>query len=334
MFRASKRRLFALLVLFASFFFVIAFLATSGRQPASARPHQIPLVKGERLQTSDTDKNRAVSVVASRVAQLQAQLDALLTADRQVAKSAEAINAADIPGLPRIQAIAQAPLHSSSPIPSQQLPPPSSRQLIPVLVFACCRASYLRRTLQKLSSLLPPGFRIIVSQDGSDASVAQLLQQEFPAVRRLQHSTDGQSNYEKIARHYGWALRQVFDAPQPPPYALLLEDDMDIAPDFFQCARLPASLRPRSQLLSACCRYFDAMYKLASTDSTVFAVSAWNDNGFAGARRRCFHIVFRSVMQYFPFFSAAHACMNRSSKGCGCCVSHRRVPWPWLDDHT
>lgn len=239
MFRTSKRRLFALLVLL-SFCFVIAFLASSGRDAASARPHHTPFVKGETLRDSDTDKNRAVSIVASRVAQLQAQLDVLLAAHRQVVKSAEATNAAGI------QATVQAPPHSSPPLPPQQLPSPS-RQLIPVLVFACCRANYLRQTLQKLSSLLPPAFRIIVSQDGSDASVAQLLQQEFPSITRLQHSTDGQSNYEKIARHYGWALRQVFDAPQSPPYALLLEDDMDIAPDFFQCARMPAFLHPRSQ---------------------------------------------------------------------------------------
>jgi hypothetical protein len=240
MFRTSKRRLFALLVLLSSFCFLIAFLASSGRDAASARPHHTPVVKGETLRDSDADKNRAVSIVASRVAQLQAQLDVLLAARRQVAKSAEAANAAGI------QATVQAPPQSSPQLPPQQLPSPS-RQLIPVIVFACCRANYLRQTLQKLSSLLPPAFRIIVSQDGSDASVAQLLQQEFPSITRLQHSTDGQSNYEKIARHYGWALRQVFDAPQPPPYALLLEDDMDIAPDFFQCARMPASLRPRSQ---------------------------------------------------------------------------------------
>jgi len=236
MFRTSKRRLFALLVLLSSCF-VIAFLASSGRDPASARPHHTPFVKGETLRDSDADKHRAVSIVSSRVAQLQAQLDVLLAAHRQAAEEANAAG---------IQATVQAPPQSSPPLPPQQLPSPS-RQLIPVLVFACCRANYLRQTLQKLSSLLPPAFRIIVSQDGSDASVAQLLQQEFPTVTRLQHSIDGQSNYEKIARHYGWALRQVFDAPQPPPYALLLEDDMDIAPDFFQCARMPASLRPRSQ---------------------------------------------------------------------------------------
>ncbi len=73
----------------------------------------------------------------------------------------------------------------------------------------CCRAAYLRRTLTKLLALLPPACRIVVSQDGSDASVAQLLQLEFPALLSLHHPTDGATNYKKIARHYGWALKQV-----------------------------------------------------------------------------------------------------------------------------
>ena len=45
-------------------------------------------------------------------------------------------------------------------------------------------------------------------------------------------------------------------------------------------------------------RSFDAMYKVARADPTVFAVSAWTDNGFAGAPRAsatllCFRVVVR-----------------------------------------
>jgi hypothetical protein len=84
--------------------------------------------------------------------------------------------------------------------------------------------------------------------------VSQLLQLEFPSVQHLHHATDGNTNYEKIARHYGWALRQVFDTPNPPPYALVLEDDMDIAPDFFQCARHSALHASFSSLVAGTSR--------------------------------------------------------------------------------
>jgi len=64
--------------------------------------------------------------------------------------------------------------------------------------------------------------------------------------------------YYRIAAHYGWAMRQVFDVMLF-DQAILLEDDMDISPDFFD--------------------YFDAMLPLLRRDPTLYCVSSWNDNG-------------------------------------------------------
>jgi len=91
-------------------------------------------------------------------------------------------------------------------------------------------------------------------------------------------------NYYKIARHYKWALTEVFDAllfdqviivegerqctstlhhpledhgdKNPHVYNI---DDLEIAPDFFN--------------------YFEATLPLLRQDPSIMCVSAWNDNG-------------------------------------------------------
>jgi hypothetical protein len=249
MFRAGQRRLFAALLLLLSIVLTLMYVASSRSLGPQARVKQISTANPypSALQAPDIERGRAVSMVASRVAQLQLQLDALVAAGKLNGKSAAATGESSplkpkqlfvqLPPPPPTQPTAlpppAVPLPPSPPPPAPPLPP-SPADPIPVLVVACCRASYLRQTLSKLSSLLPPAFRIVVSQDGTDADVTRLLQTEFSSVLRLQHATSGHSNYEKIARHYGWALSQVFDTASPPPYAIMLEDDMDIAPDFFE----------------------------------------------------------------------------------------------------
>lgn len=67
--------------------------------------------------------------------------------------------------------------------------------------------------------------------------------------------------YFKIARHYGWALNQTFfnfnfDS------VIIVEDDLDISPDFFE--------------------YFSGLHPLLKKDPTLWCISAWNDNGKSG----------------------------------------------------
>lgn len=87
--------------------------------------------------------------------------------------------------------------------------------------------------------------------------------------------------YYKIARHYGWALNTTFKAGFE--YVIIVEgilynsvigmvhsiqifslfphaiDDLNVAPDFFD--------------------YFLATHELLRNDSSLWCVSAWNDNG-------------------------------------------------------
>ena len=63
--------------------------------------------------------------------------------------------------------------------------------------------------------------------------------------------------YYKIARHYGWALNQIFKVGFDS--AIIVEDDLSVAPDFFE--------------------YFMATHPILKRDPTLWCVSAWNDNG-------------------------------------------------------
>jgi alpha-1,3-mannosyl-glycoprotein beta-1,2-N-acetylglucosaminyltransferase len=109
---------------------------------------------------------------------------------------------------------------------------------------------------------------IIISQDGTDANVAKVIQEfqiqhsEVP-ILHWQHTVPslrrGKLNpYQALAVHYGWALRQVFSLP-PTERVLILEEDLHIAPDFFT--------------------YFAKMAPLLDRDHNLLAVSAFNDNG-------------------------------------------------------
>ncbi|CAL8122859.1 unnamed protein product [Orchesella dallaii] len=64
--------------------------------------------------------------------------------------------------------------------------------------------------------------------------------------------------YFHIAVHYGWALGHVFNSLGF-EFVIIVEDDLDIAPDFFE--------------------YFEATLPLLNQDPTLYCVSAYNDNG-------------------------------------------------------
>ncbi|GKY92157.1 hypothetical protein MPSEU_000187000 [Mayamaea pseudoterrestris] len=119
-----------------------------------------------------------------------------------------------------------------------------------------------------------------MTADGDDVEVAKVIQkaqvrfqeQANVSVIHWQHSKpQAISNaYEALAIHYGWALQKLFsnaslDEPNDSPFprrVLILEEDLHVAPDFFD--------------------YFTSMAPILDQDSSVYAVSAFNDNGFRG----------------------------------------------------
>jgi GNT-I family len=181
------------------------------------------------------------------------------------------------------------PVQVGSPVDSGNLRPFES----PLLIFTCKRAEYLRQTLDDVLKYLPTttedcivGCPIIISQDGKNEEVRAVIeeyQQKFAHLSsvgdsnkianipllRIEHTSAlrGSKNaYEALAKHYGWALQKVFsesaaiNLPTAPQRVIILEEDIHIAPDFFS--------------------YFQVLAPLLDRDPTLFAISAFNDNGF------------------------------------------------------
>ena len=162
--------------------------------------------------------------------------------------------------------------------------PPSPPPPIPIVIFTFDRAANLRRTVESVLSRLPAAASsaaaaaaahpIIISQDGDHPAVEEVIKSYGARVRHLRFRWLGKPQpphptaYLKIAAHYQFALSAVFDnssssGRQQPQYdrVILLEDDMELAPDFFP--------------------YFRRLSPLLDSDSSLLCVSAWNDNGQA-----------------------------------------------------
>uniref|UniRef100_A0A0D9Z0M6 Alpha-1,3-mannosyl-glycoprotein 2-beta-N-acetylglucosaminyltransferase n=1 Tax=Oryza glumipatula TaxID=40148 RepID=A0A0D9Z0M6_9ORYZ len=138
-----------------------------------------------------------------------------------------------------------------------------------VVVMACNRPDYLQRTVEsilKYQTSVASKFPLFISQDGINGEVKKKAL-SYNEITYMQHldlepvHTERPGEliaYYKIAKHYKWALDELF-IKHNFARVIILEDDMEIAPDFFD--------------------YFEAAAKLLDNDKTIMAVSSWNDNG-------------------------------------------------------
>ncbi|XP_020113363.1 alpha-1,3-mannosyl-glycoprotein 2-beta-N-acetylglucosaminyltransferase isoform X2 [Ananas comosus] len=138
-----------------------------------------------------------------------------------------------------------------------------------VVIMACNRPDYLQRTVDsilKYHSSVSSKFPLFVSQDGTNPDVkskalsySQITYMQHVDLEPVHTERPGELiAYYKIARHYKWALDELFTKHNF-NRVIILEDDMEIAPDFFD--------------------YFEATSTLLDNDKTIMAVSSWNDNG-------------------------------------------------------
>ncbi|CAG02737.1 unnamed protein product [Tetraodon nigroviridis] len=147
-----------------------------------------------------------------------------------------------------------------------------TQPVIPILVIACNRVT-VRRCLDKLLEHRPSEelHPIIVSQDCGHADTAEVIRSYGKRVAHLQQPDLSDvavkpqhkkfQGYYKISRHYHWALNQVFRRLSHSA-VVIVEDDLEVAPDFFE--------------------YFRATLPLLEADPSLWCVSAWNDNGRDG----------------------------------------------------
>ncbi|OLP93151.1 Alpha-1,3-mannosyl-glycoprotein 2-beta-N-acetylglucosaminyltransferase [Symbiodinium microadriaticum] len=144
-------------------------------------------------------------------------------------------------------------------------PTPAEPAKVQVLMITHKRANYLQRALASIFQQRsdPARFPVIASQDGDDAEVLKTLEEFLRSGRlfkrlQFQPKTFLPTGYERLSHHYGWALGQVFDTFGY-QQAIVLEEDLEISPDFFS--------------------FFDATRPLLVADPDLFCVSAWSDNG-------------------------------------------------------
>ncbi|XP_051136809.1 alpha-1,3-mannosyl-glycoprotein 2-beta-N-acetylglucosaminyltransferase isoform X2 [Andrographis paniculata] len=156
-----------------------------------------------------------------------------------------------------------------------------------VVVMACNRADYLDRTIKsilKYQRTVAKRYPLFISQDGSDPHVKSkaLSYDQLTYMQHLDYEpvhTERPGEliaYYKIARHYKWALDELF-YKHGFKRVIILEDDMEIAPDFFD--------------------YFEAGASILDNDKSIMAISSWNDNG----QRQFVHdpyVLYRS--DFFP----------------------------------
>lgn len=138
-----------------------------------------------------------------------------------------------------------------------------------VVIMACNRPDYLERTVEsilKYQRSVAAKFPLFISQDGTNPDV-KTKAQSYSQITYMQHLDSEPVHterpgemiaYYKIARHYKWALDELFIRHNF-SRVIILEDDMEIAADFFD--------------------YFEATSALLENDKTIMAVSSWNDNG-------------------------------------------------------
>lgn len=140
-----------------------------------------------------------------------------------------------------------------------------------LLIMASNRPEYLARCLVHVSHYHPRlAVPIIISQDGDRRAVNSVVNnfiEEFSSaatvpVTHLHHRGEGryENGYFALADHFKWALTQTFSDPLI-KRVIILEEDLQIAPDFFE--------------------FFAGTAPLLDKDPQLMAVSAWNDNGFA-----------------------------------------------------
>ncbi|XP_051991609.1 alpha-1,3-mannosyl-glycoprotein 2-beta-N-acetylglucosaminyltransferase-like isoform X1 [Xyrauchen texanus] len=146
---------------------------------------------------------------------------------------------------------------------------PSPQIIIPILVIACDRVT-VKRSLDKLIQYRPSAelYPIIVSQDCGHADTARVIDSYGSQITHISQPDLADipvrpdhrkfQGYYKIARHYRWALNQVFNVFAYST-VVIVEDDLEVAPDFFE--------------------YFHALYPILHSDPTLWCISAWNDNG-------------------------------------------------------
>ncbi|GFR06941.1 protein O-linked-mannose beta-1,2-N-acetylglucosaminyltransferase 1 [Trichonephila clavata] len=129
---------------------------------------------------------------------------------------------------------------------------------VPVAIIASNRPHYLYRMLRSLLSAHGCNPEMItVFIDGYFEEPLEVT--KLFGLRGIQHTPIGAKN-ARISQHYKASLTATFNLFSEAKYAIIIEEDLDVSPDFFS--------------------YFSQTLRLLEEDETIYCISAWNDQGY------------------------------------------------------
>ena len=136
-----------------------------------------------------------------------------------------------------------------------------SSNTIPIVLLTCNRPNLLEQTLASLLNINGvTKDQILVSQDGTMPEVASIVKKNGLTLIQNNAGLRGSDGGSRIAMHYRYSLSAAFDRNPTANAIIIVEDDLLFSPDFYE--------------------YFQNVNPIMAEDSSVFVVSAWNDNGF------------------------------------------------------
>lgn len=158
---------------------------------------------------------------------------------------------------------------------------------VPVLVIACNRPT-VSRALESILAARYNGemFPIVVSQDCGHLETLNVIKQYSNAHDHLQYIEQmdrsepwkvkkNMLGYYKLCRHYKFALDSIFKLYPDSHGVIIVEDDLEVSPDFFS--------------------YFEATSNLLlDPEENLYCISAWNDNGKDGQIEQNPHLLHRT----------------------------------------
>ncbi|XP_022239615.1 protein O-linked-mannose beta-1,2-N-acetylglucosaminyltransferase 1-like isoform X2 [Limulus polyphemus] len=129
---------------------------------------------------------------------------------------------------------------------------------VPVAVVASNRPHYLYRMLRSLLSARGCNPKMVtVFIDGYFEEPLEVT--KLFGLRGIQHTPIGAKN-ARISQHYKASLTATFNLFPQARYSIVIEEDLDVSPDFFS--------------------YFSQTLPLLDEDDSLYCISAWNDQGY------------------------------------------------------
>ena len=140
--------------------------------------------------------------------------------------------------------------------------PPGFLPDVPVLILAHNRSAYLKRSLESvLAAAGVTPANILVSIDGQHPDTEQVARSLGIRIAALPQSQGQPAG--RVCFHYKRSLALAFERQPAARYVIVLEEDLQVARDFFS--------------------YFQQTIPLLELDPTLLLISAWNDQGYVHA---------------------------------------------------